>query len=338
MPNKFEGFDIAFSNEDPVTQTVAEVKWCDEKGIKRAWIPESYQHRSMFTTATAVALNTKRIEIGLGVLNPFTRHPALIAMETASLDEISSGRVTLGIGAAQFSIRKYGINVDGKTAMRQMTEATEIIRELLAGKETMYRGERFNFSQPVRLNFKPYRQKVPIYFGAVNKKMLQLAGAIADGVYLGAMCSPGYIKFAAENVATGAKEAGKDPSKVQLCANVLTSVADNRESAWNAIPRDFVAYYLTRVEPIMRQTAGITEEEIEPLKVALTGNKEEAAKRLTDSMLEKFAVAGNSDDCIQGFKKFLEAGLKVPLAWYVIGPDKHRAIELIANEIAPALT
>src|SRR5215510_9093592 len=99
---------LSLANEGPVRETVALAREAEQLGFDEVWLPESGHGRGMFSVASAIATATNRIGIGVGIVNPFWRHPSVIAMEAAALDEISDGRVMLGLGAALWTLRAFG--------------------------------------------------------------------------------------------------------------------------------------------------------------------------------------------------------------------------------------
>src|SRR6516225_8012815 len=99
---------LALSNETPVAQTVKLARRAEALGFSEVWLPESGHGRGLFTVAASVAAATQHVRIGIGIVNPFWRHPSLIAMEAAALDELSRGRVALGLGAALWTLRALG--------------------------------------------------------------------------------------------------------------------------------------------------------------------------------------------------------------------------------------
>jgi len=339
MAGLFKGLGLSVSNEVPVSQTVRLAVEAEKAGLYGVWIPESYHHRSAYTVAGAVASFTKKIMIALGIINPYTRHPVVIAMETATLDELSQGRVILGLGTAIFTVKKYLFDPKKSLPFTRMRETVDIVNQMLQGNGSGYNGRVFKTVDGVKLDWKPIRDRIPIYFGAVNQGMLRLAGELADGVQLGAHCSPGYVRFANEQVEMGLKAAGRSRKEFTLCGNILTSVDKDRESAIKAIPKEFFTYYLLRVERVVTEKAGVTEDELESLReVAQKNGLSAAARHVSEELLLKIAVAGTPEDCIRGFKRYHGTGLDLPLAWFVLGPDPANSIRLLGRDVLPHLT
>src|SRR5260370_6306239 len=125
---------LALSNEAPIGETVALARQAEHFGLSEVWLPESGHGRGVFTVASAVAANTLRIKIGIGIVNPFWRHPSVIAMEAGALDEVSNGRLLLGLGAALWTLRALGES-DTRTQrpLTAMVEAIRIVRGMLRG-------------------------------------------------------------------------------------------------------------------------------------------------------------------------------------------------------------
>lgn len=328
---------ISLSNETPVARTVQLARLAEDVGLAEVAIPESRHGRGIFTVASQVAAATKRIVIDLGVVNPFWRHPSVIAMEAAALDEASEGRVHLGLGAALWTLRALG-EADERTLqpLRAMREAIVIVRALLRGAGGQD-GQSFAVRADAALDFAPLRRELPIYVGAVNARMLQTAGQLADGVQLGAITSPGYARWAWERIAVGARSVGRDPAEVDLAANVLVSIDDNPRAARDAV-REVLAYYLSRVDGVVVEAAGADLEEVALVKrtVALAGIRPGAAA-VTEELIDVFAAAGAPGQVAERLDKFVAAGIRGLLAWYVLGPDPVVGIRQLASAVAPAL-
>jgi 5,10-methylenetetrahydromethanopterin reductase len=319
-----------------VAETVAIAARAEELGLSEVWLPESRHGRGVFTVAALVAAATRRIGIGVGIVNPFWRHPSLIAMEAAALDEASSGRSMLGVGAALWTLRALG-EADTRTdrPLAAMVEALRVLGALLHGAEGID-GQVFPVRADASLDFRVGR-RIPIYVGAVNAGMLRTSGRWADGVELGAIISPGYVRWSWDRVAEGAEAAGRDPTVLDLAGNVLLSVDEDATAARDAVRR-VLAYYTGRVEPVVLSTSGADPEEVARVReVAEVRGADAAAELVTDGMIDTFAAAGSPDHVAARLREYAEAGLRGLNAWYVIGPRPDEALRVLAEEVRPAV-
>jgi len=328
---------LALSNEVPIRETVALAQRAELLGLAEVWLPESGHGRGMFTVAASVAAATHRIKLGVGIVNPFWRHPSLIAMEAAALDESSNGRVLLGLGAALWTLRALG-EADGRTRrpLTAMVEAIRLVRALLTSSPGELPAPTiFPFRKDAHLDFPLARPAIPIYVGAVNARMLEAAGAWADGVQLGAIVSPGYARWAWQQVVRGAIAAGRDPTLIDLASNVLVSVDHDRRAARDAV-RHVLAHYIQRVEPVVLSTSGADPEELDRIRAIVVGEGLGAgAAAISDALIDTFAAAGDPDEVAERLRAYLDAGLRGVLAWHVIGPDPQRSMQLLAESVRP---
>jgi 5,10-methylenetetrahydromethanopterin reductase len=326
---------LALSNEAPVAETVSLACRAEELGFSEVWLPESGHGRGLFTIAASVAAATRRIQIGIGVVNPFWRHPSVIAMEAAALDEASGGRVMLGLGAALWTLKALG-EADPRTAapLTAMVEAIRIVRCLVRGERGID-GTVFPVRSDARLDFPRARPAMPVYVGAVNGRMLRAAGAWADGVQLGAIVSPGYAAWSWRQIARGAREAGRDTAGIDLASNVLLSVDHDARAARDAVRR-VLAYYIHRVEPVVLSTSGADPELLSQIRRGVIEDGVDAGARLLDDdLIDVFAAAGEPDHVAARLHAYLESGIRGILAWHVIGPDRERSLKLLAETVLP---
>jgi 5,10-methylenetetrahydromethanopterin reductase len=327
---------LALSNEVPVPETVALARQAEALGFSEVWLPESGHGRGLFTVAASVAAATSTIGIGIGIVNPFWRHPSLIAMEAAALDEASNGRVLLGLGAALWTLRALG-EADARTQkpLQAMVEAIRIIRALVRGEALDFEPLIFAGRADAHLDFNPPRKDVPVYVGAVNARMLQAAGAWSDGVQLGAAVSPGYTRWAWSQIVAGAEAAGRDARSLDLASNVLVSVDRDATAARDAT-REVLAYYIHRVEPVVLDTSGADPEELGNIaETVVREGVAAAAELVSDHVIDTFAAAGTPDQVIERLRAYTQAGLRGILAWHVLGPNPQAALRLLADEVRP---
>jgi 5,10-methylenetetrahydromethanopterin reductase len=339
--SKSRRLGLALSNETPIAQTVALARRAEELRLSEVWLPESGHGRGMFTVAASVAAATRHVRIGIGIVNPFWRHPSLIAMEAAALDEASQGRVLLGLGAALWTLRALG-EADPRTErpLGAMLEAIQIVRSLLRGERSAVTPRIFAARADAKLDFPLVRQPsgaIPIYVGAVNERMLRAAGAVADGVQLGAIVSPGYAAWAWEQIRLGARGAGRDPAELDLVSNVLLSVDRDAQAARDAV-RGVLAYYIHRVEPVVLSTSGADPDELRRVRQAVLEHGIAAgAGMVSEASIDTFAAAGDPDHVAERLQAYLAAGLNSVLAWHVVGPDPARSLQLLADVVRPSV-
>jgi 5,10-methylenetetrahydromethanopterin reductase len=324
---------ISLANDRPVAETVALARRAEALGVAEVWIPEVNHGRAGTSVAAVVAAATSRIGIGIGVLNMFWRHPSLLAMEAATIDEISGGRLRFGIGPAVWSLRNLGEADERiKRPLTATVETLRIIRGLLRSEPGLDGGV-FPVRADARLDFTPLRPDIPLYVGAVNAKMLEASGTLADGVELGAITSPGYVRWARGRVAAGAARAGRDISEIDFIGNVLVSVDRDREAARRATRR-VLAHYLYRVEAVVTDTAGADPDAVADARRAWPElGPDAAADRLADGLIDVFAAAGDPDDVRSRLGEYVDAGLQAPLAWAVLGPDPEASLQLLVEEV-----
>src|SRR5437764_9693488 len=134
---------IALMGADVPSRVTAWARAAERAGLGSVWIIEDYFQPGAYTLAAAAAAVTERIAVGLGVVNPYTRHPALIAMETAALAGLAPGRVVLGLGSSNRRWIEEQMAIPFKTPLRGLREGVEIVRRLLGGERVTYAGEVF---------------------------------------------------------------------------------------------------------------------------------------------------------------------------------------------------
>ncbi len=177
---------IGFTAESPNfpgdwRQVIEKVKIADELGFDSVWLGESWGYE-LFTSMADLVRETKRIKIGAGIANIYSRSPALIASTVATLDERSGGRIILGLGPSGANVIEHWHGVPFEKPVKRTREYVEIIRMILRGEKLVYHGEFFNLERGFKLRFTPPRPDVPIYIAAMGPKNVVQSGEIADGV------------------------------------------------------------------------------------------------------------------------------------------------------------
>src|SRR5947209_1202418 len=162
-------------------QVMEKVKIADELGYDSVWLGESWGYE-LFTSMADLVRVTKRIKIGAGIANIYSRSPAVLASTAATLDERSGGRIILGLGPSGANVIEHWHGVPFQKPVRRTREYVEIIKMILRGEKLVYHGEFFNLERGFKLRFQPPRADLPIYIAAMGPKNVVQTGEIADGV------------------------------------------------------------------------------------------------------------------------------------------------------------
>lgn len=326
------GFGIESANSRDYVQ---HARLAEALGFGICWIPEDL-YRGAFTLAAGVASVTTRLQIGLGILNPYLRHPATIAMELGALEELSGGRTVLGIGAGLRGWIEGQLGIAYRKPATAMRETIEIVRALFKGENVDYTGEVFRISN-YRLNFTPPRSRVPTYLGVLGPKNLAMAGEIADGLILSAMTSPAYARYALEQVRIGAARVGRTLDDFEVSANLFISISEDERVAREAV-RPFIAMLLSfmgdQADHPMFATAGFEPEEIKQFAIAAR-EKRPAALLVTDKFIDAFAIAGSPERCRAGLAALVEAGVDSPAAFEVPGVNPADTLRAVHRHLLP---
>jgi 5,10-methylenetetrahydromethanopterin reductase len=317
-------FGIEFVPADPALKIGYLSKLAEEAGFETIWITDHYNNRDVWSTLGVLSLLTSRVKLGTGVTNPYTRNVGITASSIASINELSGGRAILGIGPGdKATFDKMGIPWD--RPLTRVKEAVSAIRAFLAKEQVSqggFVGAQLAFSAG----------KIPIYIGAQGPKMLELAGAIGDGVLINAS-HPEDFKYAVPVIRQGAEKAGRRPEDVQICAYTSFSADKDGGKAIGAA-KMVVAFIVAGSPENVLDRHGISLEEAQKIQGALARYDFGAAMAsVTPKMAEAFSVAGTPADCLARVDELLKTGVTQIVVGSPIGPDKERSIKLIGKQI-----
>lgn len=328
-------FGVAFPLDVPLDRVVAAAREAEEHGYDHVWATDDRLQRDVFVSLAAVAAATSRLKVGPGVTNPFSRHPALIASAIATLDELSGGRAVLGLGAGGTNHRALGVRREAPVAA--LAETIELVRGLLAGRELSLSG-RVVRAERARLDFAPLRADVPIYIGARGPRMLELAGAVANGAIVGNIASPDGWRYALGRIAAGAERAGRDLGELDLTAWIYCAVDDEPEAALDAI-RSLVATSLATSRPILADLGLELPPEYERRMEAHGWSLEreavtDAGAAIPVETLRFFGLAGTPVDCAASLRALLVEFPQISQVTIVPAPSPD-VVRRFATEVVP---
>lgn len=322
---------LVLGSHMPPERIISTARLAEELGYGELWFSEDCFFTGAMAGVAAALAETWRLPVGIGIVSAVTRHPALLAMELATLSRLHPGRVWAGVGlGVPLWLEQMGLKPTSPlTALR---ECVSSLRRLLDGEEVTDDGRCFRFDA-VRLTHRP-EEYVPIYMGLVNEKGLRLSGEIADGTVLSVLAGTDYIRWSRGLASAGAQAAGREAGAHRLVTYVLYSVDHDSAKAREAV-RDAVAFYLAAMpDNALTQVYGVSDDVRE---LVARGGTELIARELPDRWLDDLAIAGDPDECAAKLRAFLAAGSDSVGLWLFPTDRGDEIARLTAREVFPRL-
>lgn len=276
-------------------------------GFDFFWLPDQTFFPDPYIMLGLAGQATQRIQIGLAVTNPHTRHPATSARSIGTLALTAPNRVHIAIGAGNTKEMLSPLGLDGSHAGTKIREMVEIAHGLLAGETIDYHGKYFKAAK-IRLDVPP-PHNVPIYIAGRGSYVLQTAGEVADGVVIGAICNRQGIIHAIDQVKIGAARANRDISQLRIVSWLTVILTEDRENAIQNVRRS-VAHIIGGAPNEILESVGMDGDLIHKIKdVYWNEGIPQAAKYVTDECVDTFTIIGDAQMLIERIKTLREAGV-----------------------------
>ena len=280
----------------------------DEAGFDSLWNGEFFNRNGLVTLA-AVATCTQRAKIATGIAYAYMRNPVLNATGAMDIDELSNGRLILGLGSGTRSMNEmwYGEKFEPRSA-RKMKEYVALIRKIWAshkGGGMKFEGDYYTLNIPAYA--RPYivRDRIPLYLAAVQKGMLRTTGEVADGLVGHPLYSRKYIaEFIRPNIELGARRAGRDPNDIDITTLLITAISHDREQAIRDAKNQIAFYASVKSYEGILNMHGWEEQKLAIWKNFKTFNLPKMAAAVTDDMVEQIAIAGTPEECREQIEKW----------------------------------
>ncbi len=324
-------FGFTLKPDHSIERTLALTRQAEAAGFSHGWLFDSHiLWREPYALLTLMAEATSRLRLGTCVTNPATREPSVTASMLATLNEISGGRMDLGIGRGDSARR-----VEGKppTTLARLDEATLLIRDLVEGRSATSDGT------DLQLKWAP-GGKLPVWIAGYGPKALDLCGRIADGVIL-QLADPDLIRWFAGQMDRAARAAGREPREIGIMAAAPAHVGE-REAARERV-RWFPALVSNHVVDLVSKYPR------DELPESLTGYVRERdgydylhhaevgssnAAFVEDEVVDRFCVIGSVDEHVAKLHELAEAGV-TQFNIYLMNGDEEQTLEIYGREIIP---
>lgn len=309
-------------------------RMAEDMGFSSFWTAETIGHEA-FSTLAAVSAATRSLDLGTGVIALQLRTPMLAAMGAATVQELAGERdVDLGVGISSPAVvgRWHG-STYGKTPLAQTREYLNLLRSCLSGEVVDHEGE-FYRAKGFRLGVRLGERRPHIVLGALNERMLALAGELADGVLLNYLPASA-IPWCIEQVRAGESSAGRPEGSCRIHAYVHVGVCDPIE-ARPAARKDLFSYAVVPAYGRAFSRAGFASEITEIQEAHAVRDRDRAIAGVSDAMIDAIDICGDASHIERSVGDYIEAGVDhvviMPLPW---GPDRRRTIEETLEAVAP---
>lgn len=326
-------FSVRLNNDLPVKRTVALAVAAERAGFDQFWLSDDLFLRSATVMLSAIARETRRIHIGSGIFNPYTRNPAQIAMTAATLDEWSGGRFCLGLAAGAAEFLKW-VGIGQPRPLTAVVETIQVLRSLLAGEAAPLDGHFLRWTDSAWLRFKPPRAGLPIYLGAMSPRMLQAIGAHADGG-LPLLFPPEHFVQAMAHIRRGAESAGRNLADIDVAACIWCSLSSDHAAAEQAL-RAKIAHYGPAFSPAILARLGLVRADFDEIEHAVVAQKDLArGSALVSEAMLRVGVVGTPRALIRRLEDLVNMGAQHLSFGPPLGPEPLAALELIGREVLP---
>jgi len=324
------------------------VKEAESAGFDSVWAAEAYGSDTA-TVLAWLASHTERVKIGSAIFQMPGRTPAMTAMTAATLDQLSNGRMLLGIGSSGPQVAEGWHGQPFAQQLQRTREYVEILRKALARERLEYKGELYELPLPdgpgkaLKLMIAPVQERMPIYIAAIGPKNTTLTGEIADG-WLPTFFSPEHVAEFRTLLEEGAARAGNGKQideSFDIAPNVNLCIDDDIDKARDAV-RPLLALYVGGMGSRKKnfynslvQRYGFEDAAKEVQDLYLDGKKEEAAAALPAELIDRTSLVGPKERVKERLEVYREAGVGTLVATpTVVDPEaRKRMIREIAEMV-----
>lgn len=296
------------------------IREAERLGYDSVWTAEAYGSDAA-TILGWIAAQTTKIKIGSAIFQIPARSPAMTAMTAATLDQLSNGRMLLGIGSSGPQVAEGWHGQRFAKQLQRTREYVAILRKALARERLEFDGEIYQLPLPdgpgkaLRLMISPVQERIPIYIAAIGPKNTQLTGEIADG-WIPTFFSPEHVEESVRLLQEGASRAGRTiDESFDIAPNVNVAIGDDLDACRDAM-RPVLALYVGGMgsreknfyNALMRRY-GFEEAAEKVQDLYLSGKKEEAAAALPPELIDTVTLCGPKERIKERLEVYRAAGV-----------------------------
>jgi 5,10-methylenetetrahydromethanopterin reductase len=333
---------LGLHTSTPVARLTSMAEEAERLGFESVWISEDPYFRDLFTIVSLLGHTTKRIMIGAGIANYYSKHPVYMAMTTATLNEICNGRFVLGLGRNIKGVIEGQLGITYHEPLQYLEEYIHVLRDILSGRSIKFEGKFFKI-RDAKMRIDNLPSYIKIYTSGMGSRAFQLAGRIADGIILNSCSSTTHVRYAIEHVGIGARQVGKRVEDIDIACCLWLSLSDDLEKAYNVAKKSIA--FLLSIPQFGELILSINNHDLSVLKyirLALKweviqadpfwhlehGDLEAAASHISDDLTRTLAIVGGIEECRKRLYEYLSAGVKLPIL-FPLGYDHTTPFRLM---------
>src|SRR4051794_18599702 len=326
-------FGFTLKPESTIERTVALARQAEAAGFSHGWLFDSHVlWRDPYPLLTLIAEATTSLRLGTCVTNPGTREPSVTASLLATLDELSGGRMDLGIGRGDSARRVLG---KPPTTMATLEEAIRVIRALVAGERIDYEGTELHFSWTSGW-------ELPVWVAGYGPMALAMIGRVADGVIL-QLADPDLIAWFVGQIRAAEKAAGRPEGSVRVQAAAPAHVGDlgdcrERTRWFPALVSNHVVHLVNKYprEELPEALTGYIRdrEGYDYHHHAEVGSSN--AGFVGDEVTDRFCILGSVDDHVAKLRTLADAGVD-QFNLYLMNGDEEEILDAYGSDVIPAV-
>ncbi len=286
------------------------VKIADDAGVDTCFVAEAWG-RDAFTLLTQLAERTSRIQLGTGIVNYYSRSPAALAQHFGTLDELSGGRMIIGLGASSANVIEHFHGVPFNPPLARMREVVQIINMLMANQPLEFQGKVFHMERGFTLRFRPVREHIPVYIASFRPTATKVVAQVADG-WMPTMIPIQRAKQETEKFMGYVTKAGRDPAQMTVRFLGVT-VAKDRERALQGAKAG-TAFYIARMGDFYYQQLsemGFADEANAIRRAWKEGGSGAGIAAVTDDLSDSLGFIGDVDQCRDRLAEEEAAGINL---------------------------
>jgi 5,10-methylenetetrahydromethanopterin reductase len=313
-------FSLRLNNDLPLALYAPLAQKAEQAGFDQFWVSNDLFLRSAWVILASVALATERIQLGTCIVNPYTLHPAEMAMAAATLDELSHGRFMLGISSGADDFLGW-VGIRAEQPVTRVRQTVQALKRLWRGEP----GTAPGWTDQAFLRF-PARS-IPIYIGAMSPRMLRLIGEIGDGG-LPLLFPPEHFAEVVRHIQPGTRD-------VDIAACIWCSVTRDDRLAAERVLRAKIAYYGHTLSPLILERLGLSRADFDPIRQRWRAGDYAGAVGLVTPEMLRIGVVGTARDLIPRLEHLVERGARHLSFGPPLGPDLFAAIDVLGSEVMP---